>query len=82
MVGHVPGFPLFKPLQDNELRTVSVPVTLLVAARSEPFDPNQLAGRAQTLLPQVSVDLIPDAGHALTESHIELCAARIAQADT
>jgi pimeloyl-ACP methyl ester carboxylesterase len=82
MVGHVPGFPLFEPLHDDELRAITVPVTLLVARRSEPFDPYQLAGRAQALLPQVSVELIPDAGHALTETHIDLCTDRIAQTDT
>ncbi len=31
MVGHAPGFPLFKPLRDDELETVSVPVALLIA---------------------------------------------------
>ena len=82
MVGHAPGFPLLNPLSDDELRAVSVPVALLIAAKSEPFDPNLLAARAQALLPQVSVELVPEAGHALTESHMELCAARIAQADT
>ena len=59
-----------------------MPVALLIAAKSEPFDPNLLAARAQALLPQVSVELVPEAGHALTESHMVLCAARIAQADT
>ena len=29
MVGHAPGFPLFRPLNNDELRAVSVPVAWL-----------------------------------------------------
>lgn len=82
MVGHAPGFPLFKPLSDEELRAVSVPVALLIATESEPFDPHLLAARADALLPQVSIESVPDAGHALTVSQVDICAARIALADT
>jgi len=81
MVGHAPGFPLFKPLDDDELRAVSVPVALLIATESEPFDPNLLAARAEALLPQVSIESVPDAGHAVTVSHFDICAARIALTD-
>jgi hypothetical protein len=31
---------------------------------------------------QVSIESVPDAGHALTVSHFDICAARIALADT
>jgi pimeloyl-ACP methyl ester carboxylesterase len=82
MVRHAPGFPLLKPLTDDELRAVSVPVRLLVATESEPFDPNLLASRAEALLPRVSIEHVPGAGHALTVSHLDICAARIALADT
>jgi pimeloyl-ACP methyl ester carboxylesterase len=82
MVRHAPGFPLLKPLDDDELRAVSVPVTLLIATESEAFDPNLLAARAEALLPEVSIEHVPDAGHALTVSHFDICAAQIALADT
>jgi pimeloyl-ACP methyl ester carboxylesterase len=82
MVRHAPGFPLLKPLRDDELRTVSVPVALLIATESEPFDPDLLAARADALLPQVSIERLPDAGHALIVSHFDICAARIALTDT
>lgn len=82
MVHHAPGFPLLKPLTDDELRAVAAPVTLLIATESEPFDPNLLAARAEALLPQVSIELVPEAGHALTVSHFDTCAARIALANT
>ena len=82
MVGHAPGFPLLKPLSDDELRAVSVPVAVLIAAESEPFDPNLLATRAEALLPQVTIERLPDAGHALIVSHFDTCAARIAPTET
>src|SRR5262245_395839 len=82
MVSHAPGFPLLGPLGDDELRAVSMPVTLLIATESEPFDPNLLAARAEALLPQVRIEQVPGAGHALTVSHLDICAARIARADT
>jgi pimeloyl-ACP methyl ester carboxylesterase len=59
-----------------------VPVALLIATESEPFDPKLLAARAEALLPQVSIESVPDAGHALTVSHFDICAARIALANT
>ena len=82
MVRHAPGFPLLKPLSDDELRTVSLPVALLIAAESEPFDPNELAARAEALLPHVSIEQLPGAGHALFVSHLDICAARIALTHT
>lgn len=81
MVRHAPGFPLLGPLTDDELRAVSLPVTLLIATQSEAFDPNVLAARAEALLPEVSIEHVPGAGHALTVSHLDICAARIALAD-
>jgi pimeloyl-ACP methyl ester carboxylesterase len=82
MVRHAPGFPLLNPLNDDELRAVSVPVGLLIATKSEAFDPGLLAARAEALLPQVSIEHVPDAGHAVTVSHLDICAGRIALADT
>lgn len=82
MIRHAPGYPLFTPLSDDELRAVTVPVALLIAAASEPFDPRVLAARAEALLPQVTIELVPDAGHALTVSHADLCAAAIARTAT
>jgi pimeloyl-ACP methyl ester carboxylesterase len=79
MIGHAPGFPLFKPLRDDELRAVTQPVVLLIAAKSEPLDPEVLAARAEALLPRVTIELVPDAGHALTVSHLDVCAAAIAR---
>jgi pimeloyl-ACP methyl ester carboxylesterase len=82
MVRHAPGYPLFKPLSDDELRAVTAPVALLIAAHSEPFDPTVLAARAEALLPRVTIQLVPDAGHALTVSHLAICAAAIARPAT
>ena len=70
MVRHAPGYPLFKPLSDDELRAVDVPVALLIAANSEPFDWEVLAARAETLLQRPNIEVVEDAGHALAVSHL------------
>ena len=57
-------------------------VGLLIAGRSEPFDEKVLAARAQALLPQLAIELVPDAGHALTVSHLDVCVAAIARTES
>jgi len=81
MVGHAPGYPLFRPLSDDELSAVSVPVALLVAAKSEPFDWTVLAARAEALLQRPNIEVVEDAGHALAVSHLDVCTASIARMD-
>jgi pimeloyl-ACP methyl ester carboxylesterase len=82
MVGHAPGFPLFKPLQDDELAAVTAPVALLIGAKCEPFDVGVLAARAEAHMPRVTIELVPEAGHALTVSHLAICAAAIERTAT
>jgi len=79
MVRHAPGLPLFWPLSDDELKAVTVPVALLIAAKSEPFDEKVLAARAEALLARPHIEVVADAGHALAVSHLDLCAASIAR---
>lgn len=64
------------PLTDDELRSITVPVQLLAAAKSEPFDPRIAVERA-ALIPHVTTEAVPDAGHALQLTHAELCASRV-----
>ena len=79
MIRHAPGFPLFNALQDDELGRVTQPVALLIAAKGEPFDPVVLATRAEALIPGVTIEIVLDAGHALTVSHAHVCVAAIAR---
>ena len=62
---------------DDELRSIDAPVTLLVGEKTEVFDADVLVARARSLLPHVTVEIVPGAGHALTESAFELCASRV-----
>ncbi|MER6128715.1 alpha/beta hydrolase [Streptomyces sp. NPDC001795] len=62
------GFPAVKPVTGPRpsaaaLRSLHVPVLLLVAARSRTHDPAQVAARGAELLPQVETDVLPDVSH-------------------
>ena len=59
------------PLTDEQLRSIVAPVLLFVAAHSEAFSPTEAARRAETSIPGVEVDVIPDAGHALPLTHTD-----------
>ena len=62
---------------DDELRSISVPVTLVVGERTEMFDTERMVERARSLFPHVTTEVVPGAGHALTVSHADLCASRV-----
>jgi pimeloyl-ACP methyl ester carboxylesterase len=74
---HRARFPRPVTYTDDELRSISMPVTLLVGEKTEVFDADELISRARRLLPHASVEVVPGAGHALTESAFELCASRV-----
>jgi pimeloyl-ACP methyl ester carboxylesterase len=59
------------PLTDEQLRSITAPVLLFVAAYSEAFSPTEAARRAETSMPDVEVDIVADAGHALPLSHTD-----------
>jgi pimeloyl-ACP methyl ester carboxylesterase len=59
------------PLTDEQLRSIAAPVLLFIAAHSEAFSPTEAARRAETLIADVEVDVVPDAGHALPISHTD-----------
>ncbi|MGJ9411530.1 alpha/beta fold hydrolase [Aeromicrobium sp. CF4.19] len=52
-------------LGDDALRRLTMPVLAVVGARERVFDPVQTQRRLTALLPDVRVDVLPDAGHAL-----------------
>jgi pimeloyl-ACP methyl ester carboxylesterase len=59
------------PLTDEQLRSIAAPVLLFVAEHSEAFSPSDAARRAEASIPDVEVDIVPDAGHALPLSHAD-----------
>jgi pimeloyl-ACP methyl ester carboxylesterase len=74
---HVPGFPPLRPFTDEQLRSITVPTAVLVGEQTEVFDAERLVRRARELLPHATVELVPGAGHALTASHVDVCASRV-----
>jgi pimeloyl-ACP methyl ester carboxylesterase len=67
------------PFSDAQLRSVTVPVLVLIGGRSVIYDPLRAQQRARQLLPNVQAEIIPDASHALVEEKAELVNARILQ---
>jgi pimeloyl-ACP methyl ester carboxylesterase len=76
-VNHPPRIPRLLPFTDDELRSISSPVTVLVGERTEPLDADEVITRAKTFIPQVNVALVPDAGHAFPVDHIDLVLSHI-----
>src|SRR4051794_31965490 len=74
---HVPGFPPLQPFTDEQLRSISVPVSVLVGEKTEVFDADAVVARARALMPHATVELVPGAGHAISASHVEICASRV-----
>ena len=78
-INHPPRIPRLLPFTDDELRAIAVPVVVLVGARTEPFDPDEVVSRAKALIPHATVALVPDAGHAFPVDHIDLVLACVEQ---
>ncbi len=62
---------------DGELRSVSLPVLVLIAGRSIMHNPDHAYRRATTLLPRGEVELWPDASHALNGEFPDRVAERV-----
>jgi pimeloyl-ACP methyl ester carboxylesterase len=76
LLWHRPGFPALPPLfVDADLATITLPTTVVVGERTEMLDVRRLAKRLSDLVPNVTTTIVEGAGHALTVSHAERCAA-------
>jgi pimeloyl-ACP methyl ester carboxylesterase len=62
---------------DSELRTVEVPVLLLIGERSVIYNPQRAYQRAVQLIPNLEAEIIPGASHALNAEKAEYVNARI-----
>ncbi len=71
-LNHPPRIPRLLPFSDDELRSIALPIAVLIGERTEPFDADEVATRAKTTIPHASVALVPDAGHAFPVDHIDL----------
>jgi pimeloyl-ACP methyl ester carboxylesterase len=60
------------PFTDHELRSITVPVTVLIGEKTEPFNADEVSSRAKALIPHANVELVPNGGHAFPVNHVEL----------
>lgn len=74
---HPPKFPPLETFTDEQLARIEIPVTLLVGEKTEMFDAAKLVDRATRHMRAINAELVADAGHALTLSHLDYCAKRI-----
>ncbi len=65
------------PVTAEELGAVTVPVLVLLGEKSPVHHPSEVRDRAMELLPDVRVEIVPDAGHALPLSHTDLVVDRL-----
>jgi pimeloyl-ACP methyl ester carboxylesterase len=77
-INHPPRIPRLLPFTDDELRSITVPIAVLVGDKTEPFDANELIRRAKTLIPHANVKRVPNAGHAFPVDHVDLVLSYIA----
>jgi pimeloyl-ACP methyl ester carboxylesterase len=58
-------------LSDQQLRSITTPTLLLLAENTKIYDPARVEERARRLLPDVTIDVTPDAGHGLVFQYPE-----------
>ena len=71
--------PFPKVLSDKQLASISMPTLVLLAEKTVINHPREVADRANALLPDVEVEIVPGAGHDLPVARPERVAARILQ---
>ncbi len=71
---HPPKLPPLPVFADEELASITGPLTVLVGAETSVFDVDQLVDRATTVAGAEARQL-PGAGHALTMTHFDECLA-------
>ena len=62
---------------DDELKQIDLPVLLLIGAKEKIYDPRKAMERAQRCLPDLTAEIIPEAGHLLIMDQPEFINTRI-----
>ena len=65
-LGHRPQLLRPQPIADADLRSISVPVAVVVGAKSEVFPPEAVIDRFGALVPSARIQSVPNAGHAVS----------------
>lgn len=71
------GRPPARPFTDEELRSVDLPLLVLLAERSTLLDPPSAERRLRSLVPSARVETVPGAGHGLPMEEPRLVNQRI-----
>lgn len=71
--------PMPKRLPDEELSRITTPTLLLMGADTKLYNPHDVARRAQRLIPGISIEITPNAGHGLLFQYPDLTTGRILQ---
>lgn len=79
-MGHPIATPPCPIFTDEQLRSITAPVGVLVGAHSKMFDVDLLVERMSTLPPHGQARLLPGAGHGLAMSHVDDCLALVREA--
>lgn len=62
---------------DAELKQIELPALLLIGAREKIYNPQKAIERAQRLMPDLTAEIIPNAGHLLIMDQPDIINARI-----
>jgi pimeloyl-ACP methyl ester carboxylesterase len=61
-----------EPLTDEQLRAIEQPLFLVLGEKSEVFPTADVRARAGRLLPRATIEVVEDAGHGVSLSHVEI----------
>lgn len=62
---------------DEELKQINLPALLLIGSRDKIYNPHKAIQRAQNRMPDLTAEIIPDAGHLLIMDRPDMINARI-----
>lgn len=66
-----------QPLSDEQLRRIAAPSLILLGEQTKLLNPQTAAARARSLMPDVTVEIIPGAGHGVLYQQPEHVSARV-----
>jgi pimeloyl-ACP methyl ester carboxylesterase len=76
--GHVKNDQVPGPLPDSALQKLTAPTLILIGEYERAFLAGKVFERAKTLLPTVTTEIVPDAGHGMTDENPALVNQKIA----
>jgi len=77
--GHPIKIPPCPEFTDEQLQSITAPVHILAGADSTAFDAERLIDRVDKITPRGDGRLLPEAGHAFSDSHFDDCVAAIVE---